>query len=89
MTEKHTALLDRPTQRVRAEPHDTSWPGGPAAEQRDEAPVPSDQRREASGPRRWNDPEEKLMLWGLLFFFGLGLYAAAFIVFGMWLTPAP
>lgn len=41
----------------------------------------------AHGPRRWNDPEEKLMLWGVLFFLGLGLYAAAFVAFGMWLTP--
>lgn len=39
------------------------------------------------GPRRWNDPDEKLMLWGALFFLGLGLYAAAFVAFGMWLTP--
>jgi hypothetical protein len=41
----------------------------------------------AHGPRRWNDPDEKLMLWGALFFLGLGLYAAAFVAFGMWLTP--
>lgn len=42
---------------------------------------------QAHGPRRWNDPEEKLMLWGVLFFLGLGLYAGAFVAFGMWLTP--
>ena len=41
-------------------------------------------RRRAS---RGHDPDEKLMLWGLLGFFGLGLYAALMVAFGMWLTP--
>jgi len=38
-------------------------------------------------PRRWTDPDEKLALWFVLGFFLLGLYAAAFVTFGIWLTP--
>lgn len=32
-------------------------------------------------------PDERLVLWGLLGFFGLGLYAALMVAVGMWLTP--
>lgn len=53
----------------------------------EEADASREGRLGPNGPRRWNDPDEKMMLWGALFFFGLGLYAAAFVVFGMWLTP--
>jgi hypothetical protein len=37
-------------------------------------------------PRRWNGPDKKLMLWGMLFFLLLGVYAAVFVAFGVWLT---
>lgn len=90
MTEDRTALLSHPTRR-RDEPHMPSVPHqatATAGEQHDQTSAPS-KGRAAPGRRRWNDPDEKLMLWGAVCFLGLGLYAAAFILFGMWLTPMP
>lgn len=86
MSQNRTALLPRPS---RVEPHEAPRSPELATESRDQLPSPASEARKPSGPRRWNDPDEKLMLWGLLFFFGLGLYAVAFILFGMWLTPSP
>lgn len=61
----------------------------PAA--REEPPAEPEQpsRTPSATPerRRWSDPDEKLMLWGMLGFLGLGVYAAVFVAFGMWLTP--
>ncbi len=56
-------------------------------EQRADDDEREQEQRRAHGRRRWNDPDEKLMLWGALGFFFLGLYAAIFVAFGMWLTP--
>jgi len=88
--DRPTVLLDRrdvPEPRVEEPPSSedaaTAYAEPVEDAQRDEAPTEPTRH----GPRRWNDPDEKIMLWGALFFFGLGLYAAAFVAFGMWLTP--
>jgi len=74
MTEdRATALLDQP--RLDRAAGAAQHRHDPAAESR----PPS--------PRRWSDPDEALMRWWLLGLFLLGLYAAGFVMFGMWLTP--
>jgi hypothetical protein len=38
-----------------------------------------------SGTSRRRDADEQGMLWGMLAFFGLGMYAAVFVIWGVWL----
>ncbi len=85
MTKDRTAVLER--QRPQTVPDDPERHGSHRAPPRpqDAAPQLGDGR--PTGAQRNFDPDEKLMLWGLLFFFGLGLYAAAFVGIGVWLTP--
>lgn len=51
-------------------------------------PVPQPRRRASATrrPRRWNDPDEKLMIWGMLAVAGLSVYAAVFITLAVWLS---
>ena len=82
-TDRGTALLDRtdPTAALDHQAHASDE--GPA-DLRTQAPAQPDERGASHGPRRWNDPDEKAMVWGLLFFFGLGLYAVVFVLLGAW-----
>ena len=88
MTENRDSVLDRTEHRaiavdaapavadaVRPSPHV------------DQGPTAADTTPNAPGPRRWNEGEEKQMLYAMLFFFGLGLYAALFAALGVWLSP--
>lgn len=85
MNKNRTAVLERQRpQAVPDDPEDHSSHAVPPPPQ-DAAPPRAEAR--PTGPRRHSDPDEKLMLWGMLFFFGLGLYAAAFVALGVWLTP--
>ncbi len=95
MTENRpTVLIDRPRG---PEPRASEMPVVVVPRARVEHPVRAVQPAEhqpaqdpappTRGPRRWSDPDEKFMLWGMVGFFALGLYAAIFVAFGMWLTP--
>jgi hypothetical protein len=52
------------------------------------SPVPQPRRGAPATrrPRRWNDPDEKLMIWGMLAVAGLSVYAAVFITLAVWLS---
>lgn len=85
MTKNRTALLER--QRPQTVPDDSERHSSHPAPPRRQDAVPPHADGRPIRPRRHIDADEKLMLWGLLFFFGLGLYAAAFVGIGVWLTP--
>jgi hypothetical protein len=75
-----TALDERPTPlqaraAARAEQHAADAPALPGA------PPPAS---DGTSSRR-RDPDEHGMLWGMLAFFGWGMYAAVFVIWGVWL----
>jgi len=90
--EKHrsTAVLDHPAE-ARSTLVLRTGPGTgdpPAGELRGVEQTEGPQAVERhGGPRRWSDPDERLVLWGLLGFLLLGLYAAVCVAIGMWMTP--
>lgn len=85
MTKNRAAVLERQwPQSVPDDPErQCSLPAPPRPQ---DAPSPRAEGQ-PTRPRRHIDAYEKLMLWGLLFFFGLGLYAAAFVALGVRLAP--
>ena len=89
MSEHSTAVLDPQTDRTDSAGAPSREPEAARAGERPVTPAaaPVERGDAAREPRRCSDPDEKLMLWGLLGFFLLGLYAAVFVALGMWLTP--
>jgi hypothetical protein len=88
--DRPTALLDRapaPSSSVE-QAHQEGPAAVPTAGTRAGSAVsaPVRGRTRTRGPRRWNDPDEKLMIQGMLAVAGLSVYAAVFITLAVWLT---
>lgn len=94
--DRGVALLERPQDSARADR--TPAERAPAADETPladprpvegsaRAPAQPGERVTAHAPRRWNDPDEKLMLCWVLGLLLLSLYAAVFVTLAVGLAP--
>ncbi|HWG95176.1 MAG TPA: hypothetical protein VNU66_13235 [Mycobacteriales bacterium] len=82
--------MTAPTKTVAPQAHPTSVEAPALLDEARPATVRAQREQElpasADRVRRWSDADEKHMVYGLLGFLLLGLYAAAGVAWGMWLT---